>query len=98
MLVEKPYQTHSYGGGYGRIGPPPRRQKAGTGCIQSMISVFIIAVFIVIVMPMWIIPQLGISMESYENNKMLWSFVAGLIATPFAWLGAKALTSLIRSD
>jgi len=87
----------SSGGTYGRISPGPRKQRAGTGCIQSMIQVFIIAIFIVYVMPYQIAPMIGVSAADYEKNLMLWSFVAGLIALPFAWLGAKALTYLIRS-
>lgn len=98
-----PSRSISYmSGGYGQIGPMPsstsRTRRVGEACIENMIKVAIIALFIVFVFPEIVAPQLGVTPEQYQSMLYLWVFIAGLVALPFAWLGAKLLSKMIRMD
>jgi hypothetical protein len=83
--------------GYGRIGSPSRKEVGGEWCINAMMAAAVMAVFIVYLMPHVIAPWLGVDYETYMSQYFLWTFIAGLIAAPFAWLGTKIIAKLIRS-
>jgi hypothetical protein len=84
-------------GGYGAVAPPPRRGRAGEWCLDKILYVCIMAVFIVYLMPYQIAPSLGVTPEAYQSQIWMWTIAAGLLAMPFAWFTSKILAYMIKS-
>ena len=69
----------------------------GEKCIRISVQIFVMAVFILYVMPIVIAPWLGITPEQYEAYELVWSFLGGIIGYPFGWIISKIIARSIRS-
>ena len=70
----------------------PRKETGRDWCIEKMVYVLTIVIFITIVMPMWIAPDImHVSPEDYEKNSFMFTTLAGIMAIPVAAIVARIL-------
>ena len=77
----------SYGGATAlSTGGISLRRKAKMSMIKTGVKIAIICVFMFVLMPYWIAPDiLGLDAQTYEEYRFVLGILAGVIAAPFMW-------------
>lgn len=68
------------------------RRKAKMSMIKMAVKIAIICVFMFVLMPYWIAPDvLGLDAQTYEEYKFVLGILAGMAAAPFLWFSDRLI-------